>query len=170
MADYSTCLLICRFLIFIFIDILICLLVSFYVITGQVFREPFFIALSRLADVGMKSDAWRYCASSGLVVWSRMLFARTSDFVVSKGNSHIPVCLFLVPFIIFCPFFLTDISYFSSVMVHLSSHKTPNDISGAIFIFGEIIIWLACFLGTGIWSVSICDDSIVLQYVSHAVM
>ena len=45
--------------------------------------------------------------------------------------------IFLVPFIISCPSFWTDISFLSSVMVHPSSHETPNDISVAIFTFGK---------------------------------
>ena len=40
--------------------------------------------------------------------------------------------------------------------------KTPNDISGAVFIFGEMCIFLACFLRSGSWSVAMCEDSIVL--------
>ena len=104
--------------------------------SGQVFRKPFFISLRRLAAVGMKSVVLRYCASSGLVALARILFATTSDCCVSRVTSHITVFLFLAPFIICCPFFWTDISCLSSVMVHPSSHKTPNNISGAVFIFG----------------------------------
>ena len=53
-------------------------------------------------------------------------------------TSHIPVCLFLANFIIYCPFFWTDIYCLSSFMVHPSSHQPPNDLSEAVFIFGEI--------------------------------
>ena len=120
MADYSTCLLICRFLIFIFIDILICLLVSFYVITGQVFREPFFIAMRRLVFFGVKSDAYKYCDCSGLYVWSIMLFLTDFYCCVSRVTSHITVFLFMVPLIISCPFFWIDISCLYSVVVHSS--------------------------------------------------
>ena len=47
-------------------------------------------------------------------------------------------------------------------MMHPSSHKTPNDIIGAVLIFGKMWICLAYFLRPGEWSVAICDDSIVL--------
>ena len=55
-------------------------------------------------------------------------------------------------------------------MVHPKSHNTPNDISGAVFIFGIMWVCLACLLRPGRWSVAICDDSIVLLYGSLAVM
>ena len=37
-----------------------------------------------------------------------------------------------------------------------------NDISGAVLIFGKMCICLACLLMSGIWSVTIYDDYIVL--------
>ena len=104
----------------------------------QVFRKPYFIVLWRLAAVRMKSAAWRYCASSGLVVWAIMLFVTTFDCCVFRGTSHITFFLFLVPLIIYCPFLWTDISCLYIVMVYPSSHKNPNDISGAVFIFGKM--------------------------------
>ena len=55
-------------------------------------------------------------------------------------------------------------------MVHPSSHKTPNDISGAVFIFELIWIWIACYLRPVSWSVNICDEYIVLPSTSIAVM
>ena len=78
------------------------------------------------------------------------------------GTSQIPDFLFLVPLIISCPFFWTDISCLSVVMVHISSHKTPNVISGDVFIFGEIWIYLACLLIPGSWSVPMGEDSMVI--------
>ena len=57
------------------------------------------------------------------------VICKTSYCFVSRGTSHISVYLFLLPFIICCPF-LTDISFLSSLMMHPSSHKNPNDISG----------------------------------------
>ena len=144
----------------------------FFIITfvrpGKVFRFPCLVALRRLDFVGIKIDAWRYCASSGLVVWSRMLIVTDSVFFY-RGNYHIPVCLFLVPLIFSCPFFWTDISWLSSVMVHTSSHNTPNYINGAVAILGEMWICLACLLRPGRWSFSMCDDSIVIPYDSIAV-
>ena len=98
----------------------------------QVFRKPCLIDLRRLAVAGMKSSACRYCASSVLFVLTRMLLDIASDCCVSRGTYHIPVFLFLVPFMISCPFFWTDISFLYSVMVHPSSQNTPNDTSGDV--------------------------------------
>ena len=61
-------------------------------------------------------------------------------------------------------------SCLSIVVLHPSSHKTPNDISGAVFIFGQMWICLSCLLRPGIWSFSVCDDSIVLPYGILAVV
>ena len=61
--------------------------------------------------VGIKSAACRYCDSSGLDVCDRMLFVTASYFCVSRGTSHILYFFFLVPLIISCPFFWTDISF-----------------------------------------------------------
>ena len=47
-------------------------------------------------------------------------------------------------------------------MVHPSSHKTPNDISGSVLIFGKIWICLYELIRPGRWSVTMCDDSIVI--------
>ena len=129
------CLLMCRCLIVVLLDFSICLLISFSVRPGHLFREPFFIAMRRLVFFGMKSDAYKYCDCSGLYVWSIMLFLTDFYCCVSRVTSHITVFLFMVPLIISCPLFWTDISCLFSVMVNPSSHKTPNDISGDIFNF-----------------------------------
>ena len=99
---------------------------------GQLSRKYHLIALSRFAIVGLKSSASRY------FVCSIMLFETAYYYYFSWGTSHIPVCLFLFPFIISWPLFWNDIYCLSSVMVHPSSHKTPNNISGAVFVFGTI--------------------------------
>ena len=101
----------------------ICFVMSFSVRPGQFFRKPLFIALGSIAVFGLKNTAYNYCDSSGLFVWVRMLFTTVSDCCVSKGTSHITVCLFLVDFIISCPLLRTNISCLSSLMVHTSSHK-----------------------------------------------
>ena len=135
----------------------------------QIFRKPCLISLSSLAVVGLKIAAYRYFDSYGLFVWARILFTTVSDCCVSRVTSHIPVCLFLVPFIISCPLFWTVISCLSSVMVYLSSHRTPNDISWAI----HFLLILSClYVGPcrGIWSVAMCDVSIVLPSSILAVM
>ena len=100
-------------------------------------QEILSISLRSLTVFGLKSDAWRYCASSGLDVCAGILFLTASYFCVSRGSSHIPVFFFLVPLIISCQFFCTGISCLSSVIVHSSSHKTPNNIIGDIFISGK---------------------------------
>ena len=69
--------------------------------TFQVFSKPGLISLKKLATVGLKSAAWRYCASYWLVVWYIMLFSTNSDCCVDRGTSHISVCLIIVPFIFF---------------------------------------------------------------------
>ena len=166
LVDFSPCLPMWRYTIVVLIEFYRCFFMSFYVRPVQVLRKPCFIALRRLDFVGLKSSAWRYCASSNFVVWDRMLFATMSYCCFSGGPSQIPVCLFLVPFMIRFPFLGAGISCLSSVMVHPSSHKTPNEISGFIFIFGIMWICLACLLRPGSWSVAICDDYIVLPYRS----
>ena len=143
---------------------------SFYVSPGQVFSKHCLVALRRLASAWLKRDACRYCASPGLFVWARMFFTTVSYCCVSRGTSHIPVCLFLGTFIISCTLFWNNISCLSSVMVHPSSHKTPTYISGAVYIFGKIWICLDCLIRPGIWSVAMCDVSIVLPSSILAVM
>ena len=73
---------------------------------GQVLRKPGLIALSRLAVVGIKSTAWKYCASSGLVVWTIMLFSTISDLLYLQGN--LPHSCLLLP---------GDFNYFLSIIL-----------------------------------------------------
>ena len=102
--DCSPCLIVWRCPIVLFFDFLRCLLMIFYLRHGQVISKPCLIALSRLDVVGIKSAAWMYCVSSGLVFWSIMLFFTASDCCISRGASTILFCFFLVPFIIYFPF------------------------------------------------------------------
>ena len=115
-------------------------------------QENLFIDLRRLYVVGLKSAACSYCDSSSSYVCARMLFVTVSDCCVSRVTYHITFFLFLVPLIIYCRFFCTDISCLSSVMVHPSSHTTHNDISGNVFIYGKCgSVSLAClYLVAGI--------------------
>ena len=115
---YSPCIIMWRSTIFVLLDFLRWLLIRFSVRPGQVFRNPCFIALKRLAVFGLKSSAWRYCASSGLDIWAIMLSVTAYDCCFSRSYSYIPVILFLVPLIISCLFLWTDVSCFSSVMLH----------------------------------------------------
>ena len=55
-------------------------------------------------------------------------------------------------------------------MMHTLSHNSTNESSGDVFISGKMWIFLVFLLSPGIWSVAKCDDSIVLPYVSLAVM
>ena len=66
-----------------------------------------------------------------------MLLTKISDCCDPRDTYHIPVFLFLFPFIIPYPFFWMDIAFLSNVTVHPSSHRTPNDINGAVYIFGK---------------------------------
>ena len=116
----------------------------------------------RLAIVGLKSAACKYWASSGFWVCVRMLLTEFSDCCIPMGTSHITVVLFLVTLIISSPWFWIYIACLSSVTVNPSSHKTTNDIDGAVWIFGKIWICLAGLIRPGIWSVAICVDYIVL--------
>ena len=134
---FNPCLLMCRCPIVVFLDLSRFFLMSFSVIPGQVFRKTCLIALRRLAVVGMQSAACKYCARYGFEVCARVLFTTFSYCCVSRGTSHIPVFLFLVPLIIYDLFFWMDSSCLYSVMVHPSSHKTPNNINGAVCIFGK---------------------------------
>ena len=109
LVEYIPCLLMCMCTIVVLIYFYISFLMSPSVRPGQVLSKPCLIALMRLSVFGMNSAAWRYCASSGLVVWSIILFVAISDCCVSRGTYHIPVCLLPVTFIICCPFF-SDIS------------------------------------------------------------
>ena len=56
------------------------------------------------------------------------------------------------------------------VLSCIHNHKTPNDISGYVFILGEMGIWLDFFITPVSWSVAICYDSIFLPSGSHAVV
>ena len=109
--------------------------------------------------------------NTGLVlvsVCARVLFTTISGCCVPRGTSHIPVFLFLVLLIIYFPFFWID--FFSSVMVHPSSNKTPTNINGSVYIFDKMWICLDCLIIPGSFSVAICEDSIVLPYGSLAFM
>ena len=128
-------LLMCRYPIVIFLDLLRCFLIIFSVIPGQVFSKLCLITLRRLALVGLKSAACKYLASSGFEVCARMLFTTFSDCCGPRGTSHIRVFLFLVPLIISSPLFWMEIACLSNAMVHPSSHNTPNDINGDVCIF-----------------------------------
>ena len=91
-----------------------------------------------------------------------MLCTTFCDCCVPRGTSQIPVLFFMVPLIFSSLLLWTDISCLSCVMVHPPSYDTPNDINGAVWIFGKMWICLACFLRHGSWSVAMCADSIVL--------
>ena len=125
----------CRCPIVVFLDLSRCFLITFPVRPGQVFKKPCIIDLSRLAVVGLKSSACKYWYSSGFEVCTRILFTTCSNCCGPRCTYYIPVFLFLVPFIIHSPFLWMDIACLSSLMVHPSSHKTPNDIKRAVYIF-----------------------------------
>ena len=136
LVDYNPCIFMCRCPIVVFLYFSRSFLMSFSVRTGQVFRKYFLVDLRILAVVGLKSAAIKYWDRFGFEVCARMFFTTFSDCCGPRGTSHTPVLLFMVPLIIYSPFFWIEISILSSVMVHLSSHKTPNDINGAVCIFG----------------------------------
>ena len=55
-------------------------------------------------------------------------------------------------------------------MVHPSSHMNYNDSNEAVFVFGEMWIFLACLLRPDSWSVSMCEGFVVLLSGSLAVI
>ena len=116
--DFSPCILVCRCPIIVFLDFSRCFLMIFSMRPGHVFRKPCLVALRKLAVVGLNSAACKYWDSSSLDICAIMLFTTVCDCWVPKGIFYIPVVLFLVPLIIYFPFFYTDISYLSSVMLH----------------------------------------------------
>ena len=146
---FIPCHLMCRCPIVVFLDLLRCFFMVFYVRPVHVFRKPCLINLRRLAIVGLKSDACKYWDSSGFEVYARMLCTTFSEFYVPRSTSHIPVLLFMVPFIISSPLLWIEISCLYSVMLHPSSNKTPNDINGDVWIFGKMWICLTCLLRPG---------------------
>ena len=85
MVDCSPCRLMWRCPVVIFIHFYICFLINTSVRPGHVLSKPILVALMRIADVGLNSVTWKYCASSGLVVWDRMLFT-TFFIVLFPGN------------------------------------------------------------------------------------
>ena len=137
MVYCTPCLLMCRCPIFLLLDFSRCFLISFSVRPGQVFRKTCLISLRRLDVVGLKIAACNYWDSSGFEVCVRMLFTKFSDCCGPRGTSHIPVFLFKAPLIISSQFFWMDIACLSSVMVHQSSHNTPNDINRDVCIYGK---------------------------------
>ena len=162
LVDFSPCLLVWRCPMVVFLGFKRWLLISFSLRPCHVFSKPCLITLRKIVVVGLKSSAFKNCNSSDFYVCAMILFVTDSDCWVSKGTSHIPIFLFLVTLIIYFPFLWTDISCLSNVMFFPSSHKTPNDINGSVFIFGKIWICLACFLRPGSWSVAMREGSIVI--------
>ena len=162
MVVCNPCLLMCSCPNVVFLDFSRCFLVDFLVRTGHIFRNPCLVSLVRLSVVELKSAAFKYWDSSVFEVCARILFIIFYDCCGPRGTSHIPVFWFRVPFIISSPFFWMDISCLSSVMVHPSSHITPNYINGAVCILRKIWIYLACFLRPDSWIFDMCVESVVL--------
>ena len=104
--------------IFMFISFYICFLINPSARPIHVLIKPILIDLGSIVVVGLNSAAWKYCDNYSLVVWSRILFSTVFDCCVTRGASHIPVCLFLVSFHIFCPLFWTVSPCWYSIMMH----------------------------------------------------
>ena len=105
LVDLSPYLLMCMCPIVVFLGFPRWFVMSFSIRPGQVFRKHFLIALRRIDVVGRNSAACKYCDGYGLDVCARMLFTTVSGCCVPRSTSHIPVFLFLVPLIIYFPFF-----------------------------------------------------------------
>ena len=158
----------CPIILFVYFSIL--LLFNTSVRPIHILRKTFLIDTRRSVFVGINSPALNYCVNCGLVLWARMLFTTGFDCFVIRWTSHFPVCLFLVPFKICFPLFWTVISCWSGVVVHTSSHRTPNNMSGVVLILVEMWVCLAFIVRPGSYSFSTCDNSIVLPYGSIVVM
>ena len=148
LVNCNPCLLMYKCPIFLFFYLSRCFLISFFMRPCQVFRKPGLIDLRRLAVLGMKISACKYMSSSVFKVCAKMLFTTFSSYCGPRGTFHIPV-FFLVPLIIYSPLFWMDIDRISSVMMYPSSHNTPNDINGVVYIFGKMLICLASLLRPG---------------------
>ena len=135
MVDFSPYNFMCRCTIVLFVDFSICFFINPSVRSVHVLRKPFLISLIRIVDFGINSVAWKYCANSGLVIWDRILFTAGFDYCVIRVNSHIPVCLFLVPFNICYLLFWAVIYCWYSGVVPPSSYRTPNCMSGNLNFF-----------------------------------
>ena len=105
LVDFIPCNLMCRRLIVVFINFFICKLINPYVRIGNVLITPRLISTRMIVVVRIKNAARKYCAASGLVVQTIILFTTIFYCCVLRGASHIPVCLFLIHFNIYCPFF-----------------------------------------------------------------
>ena len=94
MVDCSPCLIMRRCRIVMLVYLSLCFFITPYMMHGQFLSKPSLIAFGRLVVVRMKSFPWIYCASSGLVVFTRMLFSTISNFCLQGNLPHL--CL-LVP-------------------------------------------------------------------------
>ena len=84
LVDCSPCILMCRCPIVVLLHFSICLLISFSVRPGHVFRKPCLMDLMRLFVVGLNSATCKYCDISGFDVCVRMLIVTDSDCEVSR--------------------------------------------------------------------------------------
>ena len=97
----------------------------FKMILDEVFCEAWIVLQETLFDY-IEEDcccwAGKICMKVLWQFWfscpGHNFLSTSSDCCVSRGTSNIPVCLFLVTFIISCPLFWTDISCLYSVMLH----------------------------------------------------
>ena len=70
-----------------------------------------------------------------VLVWLSGPECYLPEFMIVVSPGELPTLTFNYSwclFIISCPLFWTDTSCLSSVVVHPSSHKTNNDISGSV--------------------------------------
>ena len=91
LVDFNLCLLMCRCTIVVFLDLSRCFLISFSMITGQVFRKTCLIVLIRLAVVGPKSAACKYLASSGFEVFPECC---SPHFLIVVAPGDLPTFLY----------------------------------------------------------------------------
>ena len=174
LMDYTPCLFMWRCPIVVLMELSGCFMMNLSYRPGYDFRKLCLMAFISLVLVRINIAAWYYLASSCLVAWAST-FCSAAMFsslcgVFYMGNSHMLLWWFLYPIRSFCPFFWNLIVCFSSVLVQLSSHRTPNDVSGGVFFVVKMWIFLALSDSPSIGNVAIFVYSMVLSSVSLASM
>ena len=141
---------------------------SFYQ-TQPCLKETFFRCLEescsspdKLCVMKVLCQIWFGCMGQNIIYHRFWLLCYQENF---------PHPCFYVPVSFYCfLYILLNCHFFSSLLVRPSSHRTVNDMSGDVLIFGEMWIFLDLRVRIGSWSVATCDDFIVLPYGRLAVI
>ena len=115
LVGFTPCIFMCRWSIFVFMDLSRFFLIKPSVCPGYDLRKTCFNSLRRLVFFGINSASWQYLASSGLVVWS-IIFCTVAFFPPWLGLSVVEPPTFLYDFYIYSWFFFV-IMVFHSLFV-----------------------------------------------------